>query len=74
MEEQCILDIDNELHLFCLHYIYLSRIGTALSQFMEAWNNHPLSTCHNMSPIQLWIQGLSENYNEGISEVRVKHY
>lgn len=36
MEEECILDIDNELHLFCLHYIYLNRIATALSQFMEA--------------------------------------
>ena len=43
----------------CLHFIvFLARVNHVLTQFMEAWNNHPLSSCHNMTPMQLWIQGL----------------
>ena len=45
--------------MFAFHYVFLKRINHALTQFMEAWNNHPLSSCHNMTSIQLWIQGLS---------------
>ncbi len=59
MEEELLLNIDNELHLFSLHYVYLTRINNALHQFKVAWNNHSLSTERNMSPIQLWISGLS---------------
>lgn len=58
MEELELLDADNETHLFCLHYIYLPRINQALSSFTQAWNNHPLSSEGNLSPIQLWISGL----------------
>ena len=67
MENQYLLNIDDHVHLFCLHYIYLPRINRALQEFTEAWNNHPLSSCNNMSPVQLWIEGLS-NITEIVTE------
>lgn len=72
MEDLHILNIDNDIHMFCLHYVFLPRINHAIGQFLEAWNNHPLSTMSNLSPIQLWISGLSRALvNDEITEVRV---
>ena len=59
MEQTGQLDIDNIIHMFCLHYIFIPRINRALSVFKEAWNCHPLSTARNLSPLQLWISGLA---------------
>ena len=53
------LDIDNEIHIFCLHYVFIPRVNASLRQFIEAWNNHPLSSELYLTPIQLWISGLS---------------
>ena len=69
MEDQFLLNIEDDIHLFSLHYIFLGRINHALGQFLEAWNNHPLSSCHNHSPIQLWIYGLCEQAMDDIDQV-----
>ena len=53
MEKSGILDIDNDVHLFALHYIYLPRIGNDLKIWKEAHNNHPLRTENNKTPLQL---------------------
>ena len=71
MEDVYILNVDNNIHMFCLHYIFLPRINHAVNQFLEAWNHHPLSSMRNLSPIQLWISGLSQiPVDEEITEVR----
>ena len=44
MEEVHVLNVDDEIHIYCLHYIFLTRINTALQQFCDGWNNHPLSS------------------------------
>ena len=67
MEEIMILDVENEIHLFSLHYIFIPRINAALSGFLQAWNNHPLSSMRNLTPNQLWISGLTRNSEEGCS-------
>ena len=64
MEDDLILNVDNDIHIFCLHYVFIHyvfipRINHAIGQFMDAWNVHPLSGMNNMSPIQLWIAGLA---------------
>ena len=61
MEQNDILDIDNEIHMFSLHFVFRDRINSALQKFKTAWNNHPLSSERNLSPLQLWIQGLLAN-------------
>lgn len=61
MEEQGILDSLNELHLFCLHYVYLPRIQQAVTEFINQWNNHGLSTQGGQTPLQLWHSGVINN-------------
>ena len=63
MEKGGILDPLNELHLFCLHYIFLHRINKSLKEFVEQMNQRPVSKEHNMSPLQLWTSGMLQNIN-----------
>ncbi|CAB4012840.1 hypothetical protein AC249_AIPGENE23002 [Paramuricea clavata] len=58
MENEGILDIGNDLHLYALRYVFTKRINNSLKTFAEGWNHHPLSTEDNMSPAQLWVWGL----------------
>ena len=57
MEDEGRLDCLNEVDLYCLHYTFLPRINHTLNSFVESWNNHPLSTCGNLTPNQLFVQG-----------------
>ncbi|CAI5687745.1 unnamed protein product [Oreochromis niloticus] len=45
LEEEGIIDIDNEIHFWALHYIYLPRINRDLKDFTQQWNNHGLLAC-----------------------------
>ena len=42
----------NEVHLFCLHLVYLDLINRALNEFCSEWNNHPVTTETKFSPQQ----------------------
>ena len=55
MEE---LDPLNNVDIFCLHWVYLPRINLCLQQSVESWNNHSLSSEHNQTPNQLFVQGI----------------
>ena len=57
LAEEGRLDPLNEVDVYCLHFVYIPRINHALKQFVESWNNHPISTEHNQTPNQLFIQG-----------------
>ncbi len=59
LEELQILDVHDEVHMFCLHYIYLPKINDSLQAFQQAWNNHPMESERGLSPEQQWLQGLS---------------
>lgn len=70
MEDMGVLNVENEIHIFCLHYIFIPRVNCAVMQFLDGWNHHPLSSMGNLSPVQLWIAGLSRNSTiESIAEV-----
>ena len=66
MEELNILCVDNQIHLFSLHYVYTPRINESLQQFESAWNNHPLSSMSNVSPNQLWLTGSHPDYSNEV--------
>ena len=51
------LDCLNEVDLYCLHLVFLPRINSVLTQFVESWNDHSLSSTHNLTPNQLFICG-----------------
>ncbi|XP_028414231.1 uncharacterized protein LOC114537289 [Dendronephthya gigantea] len=58
--EQCnLLKPDSEHDLFMLHYVFLPRINRSLRELVNVWNNHPLSTAGNRSPLQLWHSGIN---------------
>ena len=63
MEAEELLDPDSELHLYALHYIFIPRINKLLNDFSLSWNNHPLRTEKNQTPIQLWSKGFFETEN-----------
>jgi len=60
MERQSLVDPENEVHLFALHYVFIPRINNALTLFTDQWNNHPIRTATNYSPLQLWTRSFYE--------------
>ena len=64
------LDTTNENHLFALQVVYVPLINEALEQLTSAWNSHALSTEHNLSPMQLWVQGMLNPANSGYTAVQ----
>lgn len=60
MEEDGVLDPDNHIDLFCLHYVYTRQINRSLRDFVNAWNRHPMETEHGLLPEQQWVVGLAE--------------
>ena len=65
LERPGALDVSNQSHLACLHYVFFPKVHQHLEKFCESWNNHPLSTEKNMSPNQLWIHGLHRTAGSG---------
>ena len=57
LEDMFELDVDNELHLFCLQYVYLPKINASLTMFRQAWNSHPMQSENGLTPEQLWLRG-----------------
>ena len=57
IEAQNILNVENDTDLFCLHYVFIAKINARLEAFRQAWNQHPLSTEGNCSPLQLYTEG-----------------
>eukprot|EP00118_Oscarella_pearsei_P019981 m.215171 g.215171 ORF g.215171 m.215171 type:complete len:494 (+) comp39827_c0_seq1:250-1731(+) len=58
LETNGLLDINNEKHLACLHYVFIPRLNRDLQVFKDMWNSHPLSSERNRTPNQLWIEGM----------------
>ena len=76
MEDVGILDADDEIDLYTLHYIFIPMIQKQLDLFKQAWACHPLRTERNRSPQQLWILGLhamsaQDEQNEAVTGTRV---
>lgn len=69
LEHSGILGPTDEVHLFCIHLVYIPLINNAINQFICRWNNHPKSTQRNFSPDQLWIQGMLNFRNSGYQAV-----
>ena len=50
LEELGLLDQNNNVHIYALHYIFMPRMNHALAVFKEGWNNHGIRTAYNQSP------------------------
>ena len=58
LEDEGILDLDNEVHIWALHYVYLPRINRDLVLFVDQWNHHGLRTEHYKSPLQIFVKNI----------------
>ena len=47
------MDVDNVIHMFCLHYLFVPRINESLQEFRSSWNNHGISTERYKSPLSI---------------------
>lgn len=63
MEESGVFISEDPLHKFVLHCVFLPRINRALESFANAWNEHPLRTEQNWSPIRIWTNGMLDVAN-----------
>ena len=54
LEDQEILDVNNDLDLFCLHEVFTDRINASIDDFQRSWNSHPLTSENNQTPLQLF--------------------
>lgn len=54
------LDVDDEVDLFVLHFVFKDRINNHLEMFVNGWDCHKLSSVGSYSPNQLWIRGLHD--------------
>lgn len=67
LEDEGKLDPLNEVDIFCLHWMYIPRINHALTEFMSSWNNHRISTEHNRTPNQLFVEGYLDQQGSPIT-------
>ena len=84
LEDNQLLSHTDDVDLFALHYVFLSRINEHLETFNRAYSRHRVRTEGNHSPIQLWLQGMltttdqtaaSDVYEfENLNDVRDKFY
>ena len=58
METVGLLEPHNDIHLWCLHFVYQPRIDRHLQLFAEGWSRKRIRTAGNKTPTQLWFQGL----------------
>ena len=70
LENQRVLNPLDNVHLFCLHQVYIPRINHTLSEFTDQINNHPIRTENNQSPCQLFISGTMASRNSATTGVR----
>ncbi|KAG8923607.1 hypothetical protein FRC00_006040 [Tulasnella sp. 408] len=67
MEDQRLLNPDDGVHLWALHYVFLPRINRTLAGFQETWNNHKLSSQQNRTPLELWRRGILAALKQGFT-------
>ena len=58
MERCGSLDPNSDIHLWCLHKVFLPIVNKHLSTWLSTWVQHPMRSESNKSPVQLWIEGI----------------
>ena len=67
LEDAGLLDINNDLDIFCLHLVYLPKIRKVFQEFVAAHNSHRISTEKNRTAEQLfWCNITAGNHFEGV--------
>ena len=67
LEQMDLLDRNNDMHIYALHYVFIPRVNHALKVFKEGWNNHGIRTAHNQSPNQLFVAGVLQLHRSSLT-------
>lgn len=65
LESRGLLNPSSNVDIFCLHTVCWHLLSTTVDNFVIGWNNHPISTAENFSPLQLFHLGLTKLKNMG---------
>ena len=57
-----LLDVNNRLHLWALHFIFLPRLNNMLEIFQNQRNHQGLRTERNKTPSQLFMMGMLQRH------------
>lgn len=63
MEDEGLLDINEDVHIFCLQFLFIPLINAHLRTFQNAWNKHSVRTDGYGSPERIWLDGVLSNLN-----------
>ena len=74
MEDSGCLNIDSDIDLFALQFVYLPRINNQLTQFVSAWNRHPLRTEVHGTDIHYALKVDCRLYSCGIGDCFQHHH
>lgn len=67
LESDGVIDCNNELHMWALHYVYLPRINRDLEVFREQWNNNGLRTACHHTPYQMFVRGCLQRQTSSLT-------
>ncbi|KAF8444465.1 hypothetical protein L210DRAFT_3373081, partial [Boletus edulis BED1] len=62
------LDVNLDVHIWLLHFLFLERINQDAVQWAEAWNHHPITIHgdHPRSPRDLFFFGMLQHGIRGV--------
>ena len=52
----------------------MPQINSTIEHFKQQWNNHPLTSECNYSPLQLWVRGMIMLRNSGYTGDTLENY
>ena len=63
MEDSGVFNLEDPVDIFTMHVVFLPRINEALTEYVEMFNNHKLRTEKNLTPNQIWFNGMLDETN-----------
>lgn len=78
LEGEALLDPDDDADILALQITFLPKLQDQLDSFRLGWCHHRLRTERNLTPHQLWVQGMLQLDQEstiisGLSDNEVCH-
>ena len=65
-----LLNVENDINMFVLHFVFQIRINDQLNAFAKVWNCHKISVEKTSSPNQVWIMSFHQKLaNSNTEEV-----
>ena len=71
LEEIGILNPNNNVYMFCLHYVFLPRINQSLEKWKSVWNKHKISSENNLTPEQMYTTGMMKCGFRGMEDSNI---